>query len=249
MGIGYIKKLFENHNVCVTGMKGSGKDLLMANIVARRKKPYVSNIDYKCYDCEFMPLDFADLECGKNTYKEFISGNINQFFTHIQEENDIYISDCGIYFPSQYCNELNREFKYLPTLYALYRHTHNARIHVNAQNLNRVWDKIREQSDVYIYCRWAKVLFGKIVIQLVTEYDRVESCLARIHPCRIQTSIFDSRETKKQTDMYLDNFFNSHGRVRNHLLIYINKSNYDTRHFKRLLDVQYMERTINEKTT
>lgn len=247
MGIGYIKKLFENHNVCVTGTKGSGKDLLMANVIARRKKPYVSNLDYKCELSGYTPLIFSDLECGKNTYKEFISGDVKQYISQIPENQDVYISDCGVYFPSQYCNELNRDYKYFPTLFALYRHTHNARIHLNAQNLNRVWDKLREQSDVYLYCRWAKVFFGKIVVQLVTEYDRIDSCLARIHPCRIKTSVFDTPETKKQTELYLDNFFNSHGIVRNHLLIYINKSNYDTRHFKQLLNVEYQERIENEK--
>lgn len=242
MGLGYIIKLFKNHSVCVTGAKGSGKDLLMSNVVARRKSPYVSNIDYTHNDL-FNPLNFDDLNCGDNKYNDFISGNVKKFTTHIQENEDIYISDCGVYFPSQYCNELNRDFKYFPSVFALYRHTHNARIHLNAQNLNRVWDKLREQSDVYLYCRWAKVLFGKIVIQLVTEYDRVESCIARIQPCRVTSKLLDKPEVKRQTELYLDNFFNAHGRVRNHLLIYINKSNYDSRHFKNLLDVEYLERS------
>lgn len=245
MGIGTIKKLYENHSVSVCGMKGTGKDLLTANIVARRNKPYVSNIDYCCC-AVFSPLNFDDLKLGENTYKEFISGDLKPFITHLQEGEDIYISDCGVYFPAQYCNELNRDFKFFPNLFALIRHTHNARIHTNAQNFNRVWDKIREQSDVYLLCRWCKVFFGKLVIQLVTEYDRVESCIARIQPCAIQSSIFDSPETKKTVQMYRDNFFNAHGLVRNHLLIYWNKSSYDTRHFKRLLNTTILERRKKE---
>lgn len=58
---------------------------------------------------------------------------------------DIYIADAGIYFPSQFCNELNRDYKYFPTFMALTRHLGEANVHFNVQNLNRVWDKIRSK--------------------------------------------------------------------------------------------------------
>lgn len=41
-----IIKMFEKGNVCVCGLKGSGKDMLFANVVNRRMKPYVSNTEY-----------------------------------------------------------------------------------------------------------------------------------------------------------------------------------------------------------
>ena len=41
-----IRKLFKKGSVCVTGLRGTGKDLLMSNVVVRNKKPYISNIDY-----------------------------------------------------------------------------------------------------------------------------------------------------------------------------------------------------------
>ena len=37
-----VIRLFKRGNVCVTGLRGTGKDLLMSNVVVRRKKPYIS---------------------------------------------------------------------------------------------------------------------------------------------------------------------------------------------------------------
>ena len=67
-----IIKLFENGNVCVTGLRGTGKDMLFANVAVRRKKPYVSNTWYDDNCIPFVPKDF---DCGGNTYKNFIDGD------------------------------------------------------------------------------------------------------------------------------------------------------------------------------
>ena len=48
MGIRKIIKLFENGNVNVTGLRGTGKDVLFSNVIARRKSKYISNVDYNC---------------------------------------------------------------------------------------------------------------------------------------------------------------------------------------------------------
>ena len=40
-----IIRYFKRGNVCVTGLRGTGKDLLMGNVIARRKKNYVSNLN------------------------------------------------------------------------------------------------------------------------------------------------------------------------------------------------------------
>ena len=50
--------MFRDGNVCVTGLRGRGKDMLVANVVLRRKAqrkplPYVSNVDY---GADFLPL-------------------------------------------------------------------------------------------------------------------------------------------------------------------------------------------------
>lgn len=230
MSLKKIIKMYERSSVSVCGMKGRGKDMLTANVVARRKKPYISNIDY---GGNFIPFDYKDIALG-STYKDLISGNVKPYIFPYNDGTDIYLSDCGIYFPSQYCNELNRDFKDLPTFIALSRQLGLCSVNTNCQNLNRVWDKIREMSDAYIYCNWCKVLFGKLVIQKVTIYDKYESALNRVKPNRIKIYPWDiaNYDVRTRKQMYIDTFANNHGDVKSKLLIYINKSNYDTRHFK-----------------
>lgn len=229
-----IIRLFDDGNVCVCGQRGKGKDMLTANVIARRKKPYVANIDYT-HDELFQKLDFDKIDCGKNTYMDLIRGNVKYYKYPYEMGSDIYISDAGIYLPSQHCNELNRDFKYLPTFFAVSRHVARANVHINVQHLARLWDKLREQAgDVYIRCRFCKVLFGKIVIQKITLYDKYQSALDRVEPCRITVPLLAKREVKQNAQIYLDKFRNTYGMVRNGLLIYINKSTYDTHHFERL---------------
>ena len=65
-----IIKLFRSGNVCVCGLRGRGKDMLIANVAVRRGLPYVSNVDYGG-DCRsFVPMDY---NCGGNTYENFLN--------------------------------------------------------------------------------------------------------------------------------------------------------------------------------
>lgn len=228
-------RIYEKNAVSVCGLVGTGKDMLTANVIERRKKPHVSNAYYNELT---MPYRYDLIDCGGNTYKNFISGDVLQYDFPYFDGCDIYLSDCGIYFPSQFCNELNREYKNLPTFMALTRHLGKCHVHYNAQALNRVWDKIREMSDVYLRCRWCRVInLGKlqIVVQLITSYDKYESCVNDVKPCKVHVPFGCKAEAKAQRVTYVDNFRNTHGSVKNHLLIYRNKSIYDTRFFKKLL--------------
>lgn len=227
-----IVQLFKNYSVSVSGSKGSGKDLLTANVIARRRKPHISNMKYQD---DTLPFNYRDLDCGGNTYKELMLGKIKPYKFPYPDGTDVYLSDCGVYFPAQYNGELNKDYREFPTFMALSRHLGDCRVHINAQCANRTWDKIREQCDYYIRCRKSIVLFGKIVIQFVTTYDKYESALNRVRPCRIRVPFFN-REAQMQARIYRDNFFNQHGEVKNRILIYLNRSKYDTRHFKRLLE-------------
>lgn len=227
-----IIKLFEDGNVCVTGLRGRGKDMLFANVVARRKKPYISNINYKC-GCIFHPLNLSSLD-PRNNYTNFITGRVRSYLFPYDDGTDVYISDVGVYFPSQYCGELNRDYKSLPVYMALSRQLSANNVHINVQNLNRAWDKLREQSDSYIYCRWCKVLFGLFVIQKVTIYEKYESCLARMEEPKLSVPLCN-RVARTNAKMYLDQFRNAHGRIKSRVLFYINRSDYDTRHFRALL--------------
>lgn len=226
-----IKKYFSSGNVCVCGLRGRGKDMLFANIILRRKLPYVSNTDYGGEWFKFVPQDF---DCGGNTYKNFLDGNVIPYTYPFDDKVDIYVADCGVYFPSQYCGDLNKNYGYFATFMALSRHLGDCNLHFNVQNLNRVWDKIREQSDVYLMCNWCKVLFGKIVIQKVTAYEFYESAVRRVPKFRLPKPFFNfSRrfEWKKEKIHYDVQY----GSIRPHLLIYWNRSKYNTRIFKEVL--------------
>lgn len=236
MGIRKIKKLFERCNVIVTGLRGSGKDMLTANVIARRRQKYCSNLDYRCAKSEYIPFRASDIDCGKNSYKNFISGQVNAYRYPHGDGVDIYISDGGVYYPAQYCNELNRDAPYMSTYQALSRQLADANFHVNVQNLNRLWDKIREQSDTYLRCKWCKVFFGKIVIQKVIEYDQYDACLKRVEPLILPKRTFNSKEGKTLVDIEKSRYAQMWGRVKPHICIYWNKSDYDTRVFRKILE-------------
>ena len=233
MKIKKIIKLFQNGSVCVVGMRGRGKDLLFSNVIARRKLPYVSNVDY---GGKYNPFDVQSIDCGGNTYKNFLSGDIRYYKFPYPDHTDFYLSDIGVYFPSQYCNELNRDYKSIPIFAAISRHLGLASVHFNVQHLGRAWDKLREQSDTYILCRRCIVLFHKFVIQWVRIYDKYESCLNRQPPFRVSAPLFAKREFKQQLRIEAERYACQHGEIRSGLLFYINRGSYDSRIFKSLLE-------------
>lgn len=244
--------MFEDGNVCVCGLRGTGKDVLTGNVIARRKQPYISNLDYTDGE-NYQPLDFDKIDVGKNTYKDLISGDVKYYAFPYKQGSDIYISDAGIYLPAQYCNELNKQYPYLPTYFALSRQVSHNNVHVNVQHLGRVWDKIREQSDIYIRCRSCFILFGRLILrvkakkgwkwlnrvpllvfQRITLYDKYQSCLDRVEPCRISVPLMAKKEVKLQARMYLDKFRNTYGSIKTRILIYRHRSEHDTYYFEKL---------------
>lgn len=229
-----IIKMFEDGNVCVTGLRGRGKDMLMANVVCRRNKPYISNVVYdENRHIDFVPSRY---DISGNTYKNFINGNVKKYVYPHEDNIDIYISDAGVYFPSQYCNELNRDYPHFPTFACLTRQLGECNCHLNIQNLNRVWLQLREQSDIYITCKWCKVFFGKIVLQKVIIYDLYDSCIRRVKPYSVRLPLFASREMKLHAELDKERYEQTNGMVKGAWLLYINKSQYDTRVFKKMLE-------------
>ena len=59
-----ILTLFKKGNVSICGLRGTGKDMLTANVIARRKRPYISNIDYniKCKKATFNDLKLLQFD-------------------------------------------------------------------------------------------------------------------------------------------------------------------------------------------
>lgn len=242
-----VQKLFKKGNVSVSGLRGRGKDMLIANVIARDNRPYISNVDYNSKKNTWIPLDMSKLDI-KNSYKNFIAGNINEYRYPYPEGVDIYISDVGIYFPSQYNGELNREFKHFPAFMALSRQIADCNVHINSQALNRPWDKLREQSDIYILCN-SCFYFGKnklisripfvsrFVLQRVTVYNQYNAANDGVEPYEhIKTPVSISgkvrAEYKARDRAALREFRENHGSIRRYWLFYRNISSYDTRYFK-----------------
>lgn len=240
MNINKIKKLFENGNVCVVGEKGAGKDMLIGNIICRRKLPYVSNVDYprKNYlKITHYPLEFEKINVGGNNYKDFISGDLTPYEYPYPLGTDVYISDAGVYLPAQYCNELNRDYKNLATLMAISRHL-GFNVHVNCQNLNRIYDKVREQSRTYITALGCKVIKlpnnQQLVIQKVRIYEKYDSCANNVPTLKLPIWVYlggDSLLAK----LYKLNYKVQHGEIKEKTLIYLNKCGYNTHIFRTML--------------
>lgn len=224
---------FETGNVLVAGMRGSGKDMLFGNVVARRKKPYISNTDYGGQYIPFVPSEF---DCGGNTFRNFLSGKIRQYIYPYPDGYDVYIGDAGIYFPSQYDSQIDKEFGYLSTYIALSRHTGAHNIHCNAQAIERIYKKMREQSDIFYVCNWCKVIAGKIVIQQVTRYEKYQSAVDRVPPFRLRCPILN-RNRIQTWQIQKQNYLISHGVIRRRVLIYWNRAHYNTRIFKEVLSL------------
>lgn len=255
-GIKALVDLFENGNVLVSGEKGSGKDVLFGNVIARIKRPYISNMNYT-NDDRYNSLDLNKLDCGKNTYKNFVSGDIKYYKYPYDDGIHIYISDIGNYFPSQYTGILDRDYPYAPVTFSLIRQLGDCQIHGNTQDYNRVWNKLREQaSERFIRCSKCYVLFGNqgkfakrfkklfkrdwtfpgVVVASYFFYDKASSCADRVKPCRVQLPLFANRDQRLQVNMYKDKFYNTYGTVEKHFYICINKSKHNSRLFKEILE-------------
>ena len=239
-----IIRMFKDGNVCVCGERGTGKDMLFANVIARRNKPYISNCDYtpksKKSKATREALVFKDLDMNGNTYKNLIDGNIKKWVYPYKHGADLYITDVGVYLPSQFCNELNRDYKGIPQFMGLSRQIGlGTNTHINTQSLNRCYDKIREQSRRYISCQRCKVLklpFNQqLVFQRVRIYEKYQSCLDNVPPLRIPLYMMFGSDVMR-VRLYKLNYQIQHGKIREKRLVYLNKSNYDTNIFKHMFE-------------
>ena len=226
-----ILRLFEKGGCCVFGLMGSGKDVLFGNVIARREQTYISNTDYGGDRIPFNPkmLDF------NNTWRNFMEGNVNRFVYPYPDGIHYYLADLALYAPSQYQAELCKEYPYWPFSMALIRQMCASWFHFNVQNLNRAWDKIREQSDTYIRCMWCKFFFGRFVLQKVILYDEYESAVKRVPPFRLRRPLLNANRLQ-QWEIQKTNYEIAYGKVKPMLLLYINRSKHNTRVFKEMLE-------------
>lgn len=230
--------LFKNGSCIVFGVRGGGKDLLMSNVVAYRNMPYCSNIDYlsgKDNAPVRYPFEPVYLKLGGNTFNNFSHGAILPYSYPLPDRCDYYISDGGVYFPSQENGNLNKNFPEVPLFQALLRHLGDCNFHINVQNVNRLWDKIREQADIYILCKSCRVSKKGVVTQKIIVYDRYQSAVDKIEPLKLRRPLL-GRQVKNDNTITKETFKAQYGLVKSIKLRYKIKSSYDSRRFKTILE-------------
>lgn len=232
-----LLRMFRSGNVIVAGHKGRGKDLLFQYVISRREKDgeiHASNIPYTP-NTKLRSIKFYELH--QNNYKNFISGKFDtsenkQFI----EEEDFYISDVGNALPSHFGRTLEKEYPTLPITYSLSRHLANFSIHCNAQNFLRVWDKLREQADYYIWCEKAIVLFHKIVIQRYVVYDRYQTAINNIQPYKTHRRMLGIVPPTKEDLARAHEHNARYGTIKRRTMWHIlPKEHYDTRIYHKLI--------------
>lgn len=176
----WLVQEFSRCNVIVFGKKGSGKDVTFNHVMNLRGVFHYSNMPYNALT-RVAGLD--RLSVGENSYENFINSTTAKFQSFFEDCRDYYISDAGIYLPSQYDKELDKRYPGMPLFYALSRQLHRMNIHANVQALGRLWKKLREQADSYIWIR-KTVDCGEHLVVHAISYDRYESAERRLLPVR-----------------------------------------------------------------
>ena len=224
----WLSNVFDNFDVAVYGLRGTGKDVLFAHAINLQDKKHYSNIYYN-ENTEIR--DLKELNVGGNSYEDFINGNIEKFEPNFEEGYHFYISDAGVYLGCQYNKELNQNYGELPIHIALRRHLYDSHVHTNSQALNRPWDKIREQQGCFIHCLGTKD-YGEYLIVSAISYTKYESALECLPP--------PEREDKYYTMKY--------GEITERKFkIAVDSLAYDTRHFKTQLLIQNKEVKKDER--
>lgn len=230
-----IVKMFRTGNVIVAGHKGRGKDLLFQYVIAQREKAgerHAANIKYT-KQTQIRPITYYELR--NNTLENFIANKFDRETQSFVEKEDYYITDAGIHLPSQYHAKLDKQYPTLPIVYALSRQLGEFNIHTNTQEFMRIWDKLREQGDYFIYCEKCKVLFGRIALQRVVLYDRYETAISHIQPYIVRRSLILRRAHPE--DLARAHEFNAkYGYVRRKRFWHVlPKEHYNTREFYKKL--------------
>lgn len=235
----FVKRCFYDGNVIVTGLRGRGKDVLFSLVTNSNKCKYISNIDYTG-DNRHIHFNVNDISVGGNTFDNFASNKLIPYKYPYEDGIDYFISDGGIYFPAQEFSKLNKLYPSVPVFQALSRHLGNCNFHCNIQNLNRLWDKIREQADTYLRCERCKVTFHKFVTLKLYYYDRYQSCVDRVLPMKKRWGRLGKIE--------FDKFTASYGTIKKLKIWGIIRYPFDSRRFKSMLEENYHDETQSNET-
>lgn len=259
LGAKALAQTFEDGNVITYGKKGSGKDIIFNKVMNIRKQPCYANIPFNKEYC--VERDIKEFSVEPNTFEDILENKIKVIKKNNKEHCDYYISDGGIFLPSQYSNRLIKDYPSLPIYYALSRHLTNSNIHINTQYLGRVWDKLREQSAYYVraiktnkflifnnkgedtelkginkaihkFVRSCKQYITKHFGFLVTEFIVYDNYTSAMSELRPYKAT--GLVTHSESRANREDFEAKHGSVKRYFIAqYVRHVYYDTRHFHR----------------
>lgn len=222
-----VLSAFLDGNVIVNGMRGRGKDLLFDWVINKRCIDYCSNVDYS-KGRGYVEFKGEYLSLGGNTFDNFIDDSIISYEYPLEDKVDFYISDAGIYFPAQEHKQLEKKYPSYALFQGLSRHLGDCNFHCNVQNLNRLWDKIREQSDTYILMVRSRFWFGGLFHTMKGYvYDNYDACVKRVKPMK--------RRWGRLGKIEHDKFCAAYGNIRKFKITTFHRPTYDSRRFKEIL--------------
>ena len=250
LGSKALVQTFRDGNVITFGKKGGGKDCINNKVINARKEPCYANIPFNKEYC--IERDIKEFSVEPNTFEDILENKVTTIKKTNKENCDYYISDGGIFLPSQYSNRLIKDYPSLPIYYALSRHLTNSNIHINTQYLGRVWDKLREQSAYYVraiktrkflvfkndtesqgsiknkFKQFITKHFGFLVTEFII-YDNYASAMSELRPYKATGLITHSESRANRED-----FEAKHGSVKRYFIAqFVHNVHYDTRHFHR----------------
>ena len=223
----FLCEKHKDNNTIIFGAKGTGKDLLTQNVIYHRKKEKYFSNNY--YGYKYNHISLVNLDVVPNTFENLIKNEITVIEKNkYMESVDVYLSDAGIYLPSHYDNLLSKLYPSFPIYYAISRHLYNQNIHMNTQQLNRIWIKIREQADHYFKAlKTVNLPFCLLTrVRYYSEYKSAESGLLPMRRIGLMN---------KYNRALIEQFESTHGIIREFwCLTWKKKIKYDTRHFHNL---------------
>lgn len=117
---------------------------------------YLSNIDYG-YGVRI--VDMSEFKLYKNyektvelSFQDFLNNPDDIYMTKNLsfEGKELILSDSQLYFPASYFQTLIRKYPSFPIFFQLSGHLYDMTITINSQRYGLVWDKLRDQADLYI---------------------------------------------------------------------------------------------------
>ena len=225
----HLLSLYAKGNTITFGRKGCGKDLLFNYVINNRSKSCYSNIQFNEKRCTVAPLSMLSVE--PNTYEQFIAGKVQQIQRNTEREGrDYYLSDSGIYLPSQYNSLLDKQYKSMPIYFALSRHLYGSNVHINTQALSRPWNKVREQADRFIQAVSTWSICGLVFVTRWRTYDKYESAEHELRAYR--AGAFSSKERKARKEEHRALYGDI---VEGYVIQFRHNIKYDTRAFATIL--------------